>query len=348
MKVLFLQNVLFDYRVPFYNGLVKRGLDVTVVHSGKKLDDTRCLFTQRVVPEKSVAGFHWQLHRPRYADFDVVIAMFDPHWPQNLACMLNHRGYRRVLWGHGFGSNALGNKLRCLIANRADAFVLYTEQGRQQVINGGVEPSITHVANNTVEVANHEGKSSAGQHFLYVGRLQARKRIDLALTAFADVISKHNDSLLRFDIVGDGDIRDELIELTRSLGIAEKVQFHGAITDNQQLKPLFHNSLAYVSPGHLGLGINHAMAFGTPVLSVANRAHAPEVAVLNQNNSIMFKADTDQQIIVGLSKHMLKLATNPDYAMALSSRSYQDYVDHCSMDRMLDGFEAAIRGSGEN
>lgn len=343
MKILFLQNVLFDYRVAFYNSLVKRGYRLTVLHSGVG-STLECDFEELIVPVVKCGSFRFQQNRPKLAEYDVVIAMFDLYWPANALLSLMSRHYRLIFWGHGLGKGELGNHLRIALANKANAIVLYTEIGRQAMLSKGMRANLTYVANNTVEVSNHQMKPAHGDSFLFVGRLQARKRIDLFMHAFAKMLESMPDIKLNLSIVGEGEIREELENLAKTLKIDNCTLFYGAISDNEMLKPIFHRAIAYVSPGHLGLGINHALAFGVPIISNASVSHAPEVAVLNNGNSMMINAEQDSDCIHQLAQKMITLATEESLAINMSQQSYADYVNYCSMERMVDGFVAAIEG----
>ena len=343
MKVLFLQNVLFDYRVPFYNSLVKRGYQLTVMHSGAS-SNLQCDFEELIVPVSKFGPFHIQQHRPELDRYDVVIAMFDLYWPANALLSLVSKQYRLIFWGHGLGQGKFGNYLRIALANKADGMLLYTEVGRKAMLDKGMRADLTYVANNTVEVSNHQIKAGQGYSFLFVGRLQTRKRIDLLMHAFAKLLVALPDKTFNLDIVGDGDIKNELENLTKTLKIDKHTQFHGAVSDNDVLKPIFHRAIAYVSPGHLGLGLNHALAFGVPIISSSSVIHAPEVAVLNEGNSMMINATEDSDCIEQLAQKMTALATDESLAVKMSQQSYADYVNYCSMERMVDGFVAAIEG----
>lgn len=347
MKVLFLQNVLFDYRVAFYNSLVKRGYQLTVLHSGTGSTLPRD-FEELIVPVSKFGPFSIQLQRPKLSDYDVVIAMFDLYWPTNALLSLVSKRYRLIFWGHGLGKGKFGNYLRIALANKANGMLLYTEIGRQAMLDKGMREELTYVANNTVEVSNHQTKAGQGNSFLYVGRLQSRKRIDLLMHAFAKLSAALPDKILNLDIVGDGDIREELEDLAKRLKIDKHTQFYGAVSDNDVLKPIFHRAIAYVSPGHLGLGLNHALAFGVPIISSSSVIHAPEVAVLNEYNSMMITATEDSECIDQLTQKMTALATDESLAVNMSQQSYSDYVNYCSMDRMVDGFVAAIEGHAKH
>ncbi|MGS2722095.1 glycosyltransferase family 4 protein [Paraglaciecola aestuariivivens] len=343
MKVLFLQNVLFDYRVPFYNSLAQRGYQITVLHSGQKTN-LACEFEECIVPVKSIGPLYFQQNRPKLNQYQVVIAMFDLHWPANAWLALFARSFRLIFWGHGLGKNTLTNRVRIALANKADATVLYTQQGCQAMLDLGLKKSLAYIANNTVEVSNHQQKPGQGNSFLFVGRLQTRKRIDLVMQAFAKLLEKVPDQALQLVIVGTGDIQQQLVDLAKKLNIQEQTKFLGEISDNTILKPIFHQAIAYVSPGHLGLGLNHALAFGVPIISNSQVKHAPEVAVLNPNNSLMIDGQQDQECVSQLCEKMLMLVADPLLAKRMSEQSYADYVGHCSMERMVDGFVQAIEG----
>ncbi len=62
-----------------------------------------------------------------------------------------------------------------------------------------------------------------------IGRLSAEKGFDLLLAAFARVAAVHPEWDLH--IAGDGPLRTELKQLARALGLADRVVFHGLVTD---------------------------------------------------------------------------------------------------------------------
>ena len=62
---------------------------------------------------------------------------------------------------------------------------------------------------------------------LYVGRIEEQKRLDVLIHAFANVASNHADVCLQ--IAGDGTRLGVVTELARSLGLAERIEFLGAV-----------------------------------------------------------------------------------------------------------------------
>jgi len=106
-----------------------------------------------------------------------------------------------------------------------------------------------------------------GPLVLYVGRLWYNKGVHLLLLAFKLVAQKIKDAKLL--IVGDGPLRNELVNVTRRLNLSSKVIFVGEV-DNKEL-PKYYNScdvfaLPSVFEGQ-GIAALEAMSCGKPVVA---------------------------------------------------------------------------------
>jgi len=100
---------------------------------------------------------------------------------------------------------------------------------------------------------------------LFVGRLNKQKGIELLLHA----ISRIPDTTIGLDVVGDGDDREALVQLTQALGIAERVQWHGAVSQTA-LADFYRRAAALVVPSvneGLGLVAVEAQLCETPVIA---------------------------------------------------------------------------------
>ncbi|HNJ15546.1 MAG TPA: glycosyltransferase family 4 protein, partial [Anaerolineales bacterium] len=93
---------------------------------------------------------------------------------------------------------------------------------------------------------------------LFVGRLQARKRVDHLLRACAEM-----DSKPRLMIVGDGPERAALESLAKD--VYPSAEFIGA-KHGADLKPYFEQADLFVLPGTGGLAVQEAMSYGLPVI----------------------------------------------------------------------------------
>jgi glycosyltransferase involved in cell wall biosynthesis len=108
------------------------------------------------------------------------------------------------------------------------------------------------------------GRSRDGQRLLFVGRLMPQKGLDHLLHALAAM--KTQASL---DIVGEGPSRGALETLSRELGIAQRVRWHGQLTQSE-LPRLYQGAAAVVVPSAeegLGLVAVEALLCETPVVA---------------------------------------------------------------------------------
>jgi glycosyltransferase involved in cell wall biosynthesis len=110
--------------------------------------------------------------------------------------------------------------------------------------------------------------------FVTVANLNANKGVHVLLEAFAQVVPARPDASL--DIVGDGPERRALEALADSLGVTERVTFHGAL-DRAAVRALLWKSSCFVSTSRhetFGIAIAEALATGLPV--VATRSGGPD------------------------------------------------------------------------
>jgi glycosyltransferase involved in cell wall biosynthesis len=106
---------------------------------------------------------------------------------------------------------------------------------------------------------------AAGPQLVTVGRLTYQKGYDVLLEALAQVRNQYPDVSLR--IIGDGDERDGLEEASRSLGLANSIQFMGFRNNPYPFvstADLFVSSSRYEGFSN---AIVEAMACGTPVVA---------------------------------------------------------------------------------
>ena len=106
--------------------------------------------------------------------------------------------------------------------------------------------------------------SRSPDRFLFVGRLNEQKGIALLLQALAA-----SESGASLDVVGDGDDRAALESMARTLGVAARVRWLGA-QSQEQLVPLYRAATAVVIPSEgegLGLVAVEAQLCETPVIA---------------------------------------------------------------------------------
>jgi glycosyltransferase involved in cell wall biosynthesis len=102
---------------------------------------------------------------------------------------------------------------------------------------------------------------------VFLGRLRRYKGAQHAIAAFPRVLLAVPEATLA--IVGDGPYRRELERLSRSLGIADRVTFHGAVSQLEKVESLNRAQVAVNTSPKEGWGLTavEANACGLPVVA---------------------------------------------------------------------------------
>jgi glycosyltransferase involved in cell wall biosynthesis len=343
-KILILQNEIMEYRKPIYNALSNL-YDVVILHSGSRSVLPSDRYQEIVVPSKKFGKFHCQFNSPIsdiLNEYDVAILMFDLGWPKYIAPLFYKNRPKIILWGHRYSKNLLACKLRDWLMSRADRLLLYGDEEIAEMLRRGVDSSKIRIAWNTVHVENKFDYSKFKKNnILFVGRLQPSKRIDKVIYEFANLIDDiprdTNLEIVGSPAKGYQGIDYDLIELTRQLGINDRVIFHGRIDDSNELAKIFSRSYAYVSPSPVGLGVLHSFAYGVPVITLRFERHGPEFNNLEHMKNSIICND-----IYEFSRAIKSICSNKNLAQSLGHNAYLHYTNIRSLDRMISGFVSAI------
>jgi glycosyltransferase involved in cell wall biosynthesis len=140
----------------------------------------------------------------------------------------------------------------------------------------------------------HEGRyrcGSPGDYVFAVGRLDELKRFDLVLEAMAAV-----ETPCRCRIAGDGPERERLEERVRDLGLTQKIEFLGRVSD-EELLDLYAECLAVVYPPYdedYGYVTLEAFRSGKPVITSDDSGGILEFVEDGVNGYIARKASARQ------------------------------------------------------
>ena len=171
---------------------------------------------------------------------------------------------------------------------------------------------------------------------VFVGRLTTEKQIDVVLRA----IAKLDPTLdVRFDIVGSGDQRRNLEQLSAELGLTDRVHFHGHTTDDE-LRSFLTNASAFViaSIAELqSIATMEAMASGLPIIA-ADAVALPHLVHDGENGFLFRPGDVDDLV----AKLTTVLTQQPEVRLRMQQASLEGVKVH-DMRRTLDTFEALYR-----
>jgi glycosyltransferase involved in cell wall biosynthesis len=196
---------------------------------------------------------------------DALIVEANPRYLATPAAVrwMHTRGRKVIGWGLGSpAAHGIRRKRRIAFVNQFDAMLAYSQRGADEYASLGFPREKIFVAHNSVSPAPtfnvQRSTSNVMPTLLFVGRLQARKRIDSLLRACAELGT--NPRLL---IVGDGPERAALESLAKE--IYPSAEFVGA-KHGAELKPYFEQADLFVLPGTGGLAVQEAMSYGLPVI----------------------------------------------------------------------------------
>lgn len=336
-KVIIVQSSLPEYRLPLFELLSKSdGIDLEIAYSSS-IDKNSVEFNNIFLKAISFYKFKYQLGVNRLGkNADVLVLMFDIHWLSSLLMTVLYRN-KVLLWGHGYGKSKLGNIIRTLLVKASCALIVYEDNEIASFVDNGINEEKLFYSGNTVLIQNYGREDVKKTQFLYVGRLQERKKIDNLLLAFCKIKNDLSEDV-GITILGDGDIRDNLVKLADKLGIGDRVTFLPAVYDEVSLKKVFSNALAYVSPGHVGLGVLHSFAYGVPVITQTSYEHAPEVNNIKHGiNGLIVENSLDV-----LSNALLRIDHDKVFQNMLSEAAYEHYINNRTMTHMVDRFNRAI------
>jgi glycosyltransferase involved in cell wall biosynthesis len=173
--------------------------------------------------------------------------------------------------------------------------------------------------------------------FLFLGRIVPEKGLSWLLRALAQTPKS-----IALDVAGTGDALDDARALTDTLGLAERVSFHGWVP-SPQIPTLLHQARAVVFPSlwhePAGLVTLEAAAHGRAVIAsrvggIPEYAH-PDFALLVAPNDIS-----------GLAAALTRLAERPSLAADMGQRGRTRVRDHHAVPPFLDRIYSVYAQAG--
>ena len=333
LRILVVQRVLPNYRIKILEDLAMK-MELTVLTTSSIQNSKFRVLNPSVYRFKKFILFRGL--RELSKRNDVVILEFDLHILNTLSLVFR-KNTNVVVWGHRYSKVSLVNTIRLAIMENAGAVLLYNSEERERLVNDKIDATKIFIAQNTIHVGNNDDLSEIPKRtFLFIGRAQQRKRVDVLLKAFQSVIKKLPPNTF-LEIVGSGRENDYLKGLAVKLGIEDRIVFRGSITNQEELKSCFLRAYAYVSPEAIGLGAQHSFAYGVPVVtSRLGFVGAEYFHLRDGENCILLKSLDDLgQVLVDLTKDSV-------LRKRLSTNAFNLYRNKLTSDKMVSGFIAAV------
>ncbi len=282
-RLIFVHPSLLSYRRDFFERVATEYQGETIIYFSPTvvgvLSDIKDMpvWARSIGPILSILpGVDWQkgavgipLERG-----DILVVSGAPRCLSNLVLLVRARmkGVTTIWWGHYHSptSTRMRSALRLALARTAHALLFYTGaevlRYRQSVNNQDKRP--IHALNNGIDTDPVRllrvpyVPAVRERAVLFVGRLTAKAELRSAIEALAHPDAKG----IELHVIGDGPEGEALGLLADDLGVAERVRWHGATTDERRISRVANACRVFLYPGQVGLSLIHAMAYGLPAV----------------------------------------------------------------------------------
>jgi glycosyltransferase involved in cell wall biosynthesis len=247
-----------------------------------------------------------------------------------------HRQNKPVI-GWGLGSppaSRFQKQRRRSFIRQFDALISYSQRGADEYAALGFPRGRIFVAHNSVVrpptsvIPLRSSTFNLPPTILFVGRLQARKRVDSLLRACAEL-----DVKPRLIIIGDGPERETLESLARE--IYPGAEFIGG-KHGAELNPFFTAADLFVLPGTGGLAIQEAMSYGLPV--IVAQGDGTQDDLVRKENGWQIPPD-DFETLVSTMKDALSDVAR---LRRMGEESYRIVREEINIEKMVETFATAL------
>lgn len=341
-KVLLLANSVSSVRAKIYS-LVAEKYDFTVAYMGTVAKNLTCKNIKLSCVDKGCVKYYKPGIRKMLKQYDVVIFPMDIHSIDIDIMLLMRHPCKMIAWGIGvpasytvkFDDPKVHNFIPYFI-RKADAVLFYSNYPREKYIAEGYDKEKMFVANNTVSVAEVP-KCRDRDSILFVGTLYPAKKTELLIEAYARLAGEGID-LMPLNVVGDGPNREALEELAGKLKVGGRINFCGAIYDDDVLKDYFEKAYAVLSPGQAGLTVLKAMGYGVPFVTSKDAYTGGErLNIEDGKNGVLMNSPED------IGDVIRDIHVNPGKYVEMGENAFDYYRANRRPEQMVQGFLDAIR-----
>jgi glycosyltransferase involved in cell wall biosynthesis len=268
----------------------------------------------------------------------------NPRYLSTSSAMKWMHQHNKPVIGWGLGSPPISGfrkQRRFSFISQFDAMLTYSQRGADEYAALGFPQNKIFVAHNSVamppssplpeRLSTFDPSTSSGQALrpviLFVGRLQARKRLDYLLRACAEIQN------VRLVIIGDGPERETLETLAKE--IYPSAEFIGS-KHGVELKPYFEEADLFVLPGTGGLAVQEAMSYGLPV--IVAQGDGTQDDLVRKDNGWQIPPD-DFDALVSIMKDALSDVAR---LRKMGVESYRIVKEEINIEKMAETFVIAL------
>lgn len=172
------------------------------------------------------------------------------------------------------------------------------------------------------------------RRIVYCGALEHRKGVDLLIAALHQI----TEIPFRLTILGDGSARSELERQVSDLGLDDRVEFVGAIKNEESYQHLVSNDLLVLPSRFDGWGavVNEAMECSLAVIS-SDQVGARQPLIKNGLNGFIFQSesvsDLKDKIVAAIESpkklEKMKMASKERIKLFTAAAAAEKFADFC-------------------
>jgi glycosyltransferase involved in cell wall biosynthesis len=230
---------------------------------------------------------------------------------------------------------------------RRAAVVLVANERTREALPSGLVGRVVVLPENAVDTSQWNPPRVAavedGQRFVFIGRLVDWKALDVAIEAMRDLPEAS------LDVIGDGPMMAAWRARAESLGIAQRVRFHGWLSQ-EKCAELLGGCTALLLPSLYESGgavVLEAMAMKRPVVATAWGGPSD---YLDANCGVLVEPTNRTELVEGFRDAMQRLMESPDLRKRMGAagreKLLREFDWRRKIDRVLDIYASVLESVG--
>lgn len=367
-KVLILQKVLPEYRVPFFNllrqNLAQHGVQLDLIYGNgskeeqlkkDKVDINWAIKKENIIFNIGGKEIYWQPVLKEIKGYDLIIA------EQANKLIINYllnikRSFSKqkfAYWGHGTNLQdnhaSISNIYKKFFIKRCDWWFAYTASVKKFLVEQSFDDNKVTVVQNAIDTSSlrkqYESvneseldtvKESLGIHSdkvaIYCGGMYPEKRLPFLIEACDQLKFK----IPNFHMIFIGAGKDE--NIVQNAADTRSWMHYVGPKRGKEKALYFKLSQVFLMPGLVGLAVLDSFCTDTPMITTAYPYHSPEIEYIENDKNGLITEDTLSDYIESVYRVLL----NKDDLLSNLIKGCREASTKYTIDEMAENFSNGV------